>query len=116
MTKSEQLAHRLKEGIAHTNYNDQLEGVDWKTATTKFQSLNTLALLAQHVHCYIKGIMGVFEMGKLEIRDQYSFDFPPIGSQQDWQVFLDKFWGDTKQLAGYIEKMPDDKWNQDFVD
>ncbi|MEZ4782420.1 MAG: DUF1572 domain-containing protein, partial [Flavobacteriaceae bacterium] len=62
MNKSEQLANRLREvilngtWIANTNFKKQLESLDWKIATKKFQSLNTISVLAQHIHYYIDGI------------------------------------------------------------
>ncbi|MEZ4928571.1 MAG: hypothetical protein R2777_00960 [Chitinophagales bacterium] len=81
MNKSEQLANRLREvilngtWIANTNFKKQLESLDWKIATKKFQSLNTISVLAQHIHYYIDGIKNVFINRKLEISDKYSFDF-----------------------------------------
>lgn len=122
MKNTQQLANRLKEVIlngtwvANTNYKDQLENLDWKIATTTFESLNTIAILAQHIHYYINGIKNVFKGGNLEIRDKYSFDFPPIKSQDKWEVFLTTFWNDTENLAGLIAQMPEEKLDQNFVD
>lgn len=122
MKKAEELANRLREvildgtWIANTNFKNQLENLDWKVATTQVQSLNTIAILAQHIHYYINGIKNLYQTGKLEIRDQFSFDFPPIESEGQWKTFLKKFWNDTEQLAGFIEKMSDEELDQDFVD
>lgn len=79
-----ELARRFKEVIlngtfiANTNYRDQLEGLDWKLATKQFGDLNSIAILAQHIHYYIKGVKDAFSAGTLTIRDKYSFDFPSI--------------------------------------
>lgn len=122
MRKTEQLADRLRDvtlggtWIANTNCKDQLDNLDWKIANTKFQSINTISILAQHIHYYINGIKNAFEGGYLEIKDKYSFNFPPIESQNEWKSFLNKFWNDTEKLADLIEKMPDEKLNQSFVD
>lgn len=122
MIKSEQLANRLREvilngtWIANTNFKNQIENLDWEIATRKVEPLNTISILAQHIHYYIVGIKNVFDTGKLEIRDKYSFDFPPIESQTQWEAFLNKFWSDTEQLAELIEKMPEEQLNDDFVD
>ncbi len=122
MKSTHQLAIRCKAiilngtWVANTNYKDQLDNLDWKIATTKFQSLNTISILAQHIHYYVYGIKTVFEGGNLEIRDKYSFHFPPIVSQNEWNSFLIKFWNDTENLASLIEQMPEEKLNQDFVD
>ena len=122
MTKSEQLANRLREvilngtWIANTNYKDQLENLDWKLATKKIQSLNTIAALAQHVHYYVSGINNVFINGTLDIRDKFSFDFPPITSQTQWETFQNEFWCDAEELSQYIEKLKDEQLNENFID
>lgn len=122
MTKSKQLANRFREvilngtWIANTNFKDQLDNLDWKIAIKKFESLNTISVLAQHVHYYIGGIKNLFTNGTLEIRDKYSFDFSPIKSQSEWESFLKIFWSDTENLAELIEQMPDEQLNENFVD
>ena len=122
MNKTEQLANRFREiilngtWIANTNYKDQLENLDFEIAISKFESLNTISVLAQHVHYYVNGIKNVFNGGNLEIRDKYSFDFPQIKSQNEWKGFLTKFWEDSENLAELIEQLPDEKLNQSFVD
>ncbi len=122
MRKTEELANRLREvvlngtWISNTNFKDQLEGLDWKIATSEFDTVNTISLLAQHIHYYIKGVSNVFVRGKLEIRDKYSFDFPLIESQEDWNRFLKLFWKDTEFLANCIEQMEEDQLKTAFVD
>ena len=122
MKKTEQLASRLREVIlsgtwvANTNFKDQLEHLDWEIATRKAGSLNTISLLAQHVHYYINGVSIVFKGEGLEIRDKYSFDFPPIESQEQWEAFLTKFWDDTEKLAQSIEQIPVEQLTENFVD
>jgi uncharacterized damage-inducible protein DinB len=122
MKKSYQLAKRFREvilngtWIANTNYKDQLSNLDWQRAVAQLGSLNSIAVLAQHIHYYINGINNVFQGGTLDIRDKYSFDFAPIQSQQEWDVFLTKFWNDAEAFAQWIEKMPDEMLNQAFVD
>lgn len=122
MNSTQQLANRLREvilngtWIANTNYKHQLEGLDWTVAVAKVKSLNTIAVLAQHIHYYIAGVKHAFESGTLEIRDQYSFDFPPIESQEQWNAFLNRFWTDTEGLIELIEKLPNSKLDQIFID
>ena len=122
MKKTEQLANRFREiilngtWIANTNYKDQLENLDWEIAITKFDSLNTISVLAQHVHYYVNGLKNVFNEGNLEIRDKYSFDFPAIKSQNEWKGFLTEFWKDAENLAELIEQLPSKKLNQSFVE
>lgn len=122
MNKTKQIANRLREvilngtWIADTNYKDLLEDLDFKIAAEKFQSLNTISALAQHIHYYINGIKNVFVNGKLEIKDIYSFEFPPIESENEWKKFLNKFWNDTEKLAILIEKISEEKLEQTFAE
>lgn len=122
MKKTAELANRFRElflngtWIANTNYKDQLENLDWEMAISKFESMNSISVLAQHVHYYVNGIKNVFKGGNLEIRDRYSFEFPAIESQSQWNAFLSKFWNDSENLAELIGKLPDEKLNQSFVD
>lgn len=122
MNSQIQLANRFREvilngtWIANTNFKNEPEHLDWKTATARFQNLNTISVLAQHIHYYIHGIKQFFLSGKLEIRDRYSFDFPEITSQKEWDNFLTEFWKDSTEFASLIEQMPEEKLNEDFVD
>lgn len=122
MSTTSQLAKRFREvlldglWIANTNFKNQLSDVTWEQATTKVASLNTIAMLTFHIDYYIAGLVNVFEGGDLEIRDQYSFDLPPIESQEHWEELLQKFWDDTENFASLLEQMPDSKMNEVFVD
>ena len=72
--------------------------------------------MAQHIHYYISGVKNVLKGGTLDIKDKYSFDFPPIQSQGEWEIFLSKFWKDSEEFAFLVEQMPDEKLNEVFVD
>ena len=122
MSQPTQMANRFREvilngtWIANTNFKHQLSDLDWKIATTQINDLNTIAVLAQHIHYYIAGIKNVFKGGTLDIRDQFSFDFAPIESQQQWETFLSKFWNDSEAFASLIEQMSEEKLDEAFVD
>lgn len=122
MTNSKHLANRLRDvilsgtWIANTNVKDQLEHLDWTIATQKIDTLHTISELAQHLHYYLNGIKEAIAHGKLEIRDAYSFDFPPMASQEQWEAFQNRFWKDTEQLAQLVEKMTDAELALPFVD
>jgi len=102
--------------VANTNYKHQLEHSNWEMATTPFKSLNTIAVLAQHIHYYINGINAVFKGGTLDIKDKFSFDFAPIESQAQWEAFLQKFWDDSEAFASWIEKMQEEQLKHVFTD
>ncbi|KAF2341544.1 DUF1572 family protein [Flavobacterium tistrianum] len=122
MKSTAEIANRFREvilngtWIANTNFKDQLENLDWKIAVSPIQNLNTIASLAQHVHYYINGINQVFNGGTLDIKDKFSFDFPPIHSQEQWNNFLTKFWNDAEVFASFVERLPDEKLDDVFVD
>jgi uncharacterized damage-inducible protein DinB len=122
MKNAQQLSGRFREimlngtWVANTNFKHQLENLDWKIATTELPSLNTIAALAQHIHYYINGINAVFKGGTLDIRDKFSFDFPAIESQQEWEAFLSRFWNDSETFANLVEQMPDEQLQQPFTD
>ncbi|SDL83048.1 DUF1572 domain-containing protein [Chryseobacterium taihuense] len=122
MSTTLQLAKRFREvildgkWIANTNFKDQLSDISWEQATTKIGSLNTIAMLTFHIDYYIAGLINVFEGGNLEIRDKYSFDLPPIENEEHWENLKNKFWNDAERFADLLEKMPDSKMNEGFVD
>ncbi|WP_347220184.1 DUF1572 domain-containing protein [Chryseobacterium sp.] len=122
MNSALQLAKRFREvlldglWIANTNFKDQLSDVTWKQAVTKVGSLNTIAMLTFHIDYYIAGIIPVFEGGQLTIKDKYSFDLPPIESQEQWDALLNKLWSDSETFAVLLEKMPDSKLDEVFAD
>jgi hypothetical protein len=122
MRTTDEIAKRFREVIlngtwvANTNYKHQLTDLNWEIATTKFNSLNTIAVLAQHIQYYINGVKNVFKGGSLDIKDKYSFDFPPIQSQNEWENFLTKFFNEAEEFASLIERMPEERLKEVFVD
>lgn len=122
MSTSHSLANRFREVIlngtwvANTNFKSQLSDLRFEIATRKIDGLNSIALLAQHIHYYVVGVNNVLNGGKLEIRDKFSFDFPELNSQTEWDNFLNKFWLDSENFAQNIEKLNDDQILSTFVD
>jgi uncharacterized damage-inducible protein DinB len=122
MNISRALAERVREvilcgtWIANTNFKDQLEEVPLKQAMEKIEDLNSLAALTFHIHYYIKGILEVFEGMPLSIRDKYSFDLPPLQSEEHWEALKESLWNDAEILAQYIENFPEVNWAQAFCD
>lgn len=121
MENSIQIAIRSREvflngkWIANTNYRDLLSKVTWKQATNKIGSLNTIAVLTYHLNYYLSGILNVFKGGALEIRDKYSFDAPPIKSEEDWINLMNDMWANAEKFANYIELMSEEKLEEAFV-
>ncbi|AZA47640.1 DUF1572 domain-containing protein [Chryseobacterium carnipullorum] len=122
MSSALQLAKRFREvlldgfWIANTNFKDQLSDVTWEQAVTNVDSLNTIAMLTFHIHYYIAGVANVLEGGDLEIKDQFSFDLPPIESAEQWEVLLNRLWTDSEKFASLVEQFDDSKLDEVFVD
>lgn len=122
MKNTQLLANRFREVIldgtfiAYTNYKQELEDFSWEIAVKKVDNLNTIADLAQHIHYYISGVKQVLNGGSLDIKDQFSFEFPPIISPKQWADFLQKFWKDAEEFANLVEQMSDEKLQENFVD
>jgi len=121
MKKSDFIANRLREiflngyWIANTNYRDQLEKITWQQAIHQVENLNTIAAITYHINYYLAGILTVFNGGLLEIKDQYSFDLPPIHSEADWNKLASELFDNASVFAIAVEKMPDEKLNEIFV-
>jgi uncharacterized damage-inducible protein DinB len=122
MEKNNEISSRFREvllngkWIANTNYKDLLSDLSRKQATKKIGTLNTIAALVQHVNYYISGILNVFEGGNLEIRDKYSFDFPSIETNDDWENVLRLLFANAEKFAKHVEQMPDDQLEHIFED
>ncbi|MEM1322338.1 MAG: DinB family protein [Bacteroidota bacterium] len=101
--------------IARTNLKDQIGDLSWQQATTKVGSLNTIAALTFHINYYIAGLIHLFEGGELEIRDKFSFDAPPIQSQEDWEQLRDRTWREAERFAELVEQMSEEQLNSIFV-
>ncbi len=122
MSATKQIADRFREvilngkWIANTNFKEQVQDLDWQQATTQVGSLNTIALLTFHIDYYIAGIVNVLKGGSLDIRDRFSFDMPPIQSQEDWERLRDKLFSDAESFADLVEQLPDEQLDAPFVD
>ena len=122
MAKSSEVANRLREvllngkWIANTNFKEQILSVSWEQAIQKVGNLNTIALLTFHINYYLQGVLNVFNGGKLEIRDKYSFDLPQITSEAGWEKLVADFLNNSEKFADKVELMDDSTFNQPFVD
>jgi len=116
------IANRLREvlldghWIANTNFKEQILSVNWEQATQKIGNLNTIAALTFHINYYLNGLLHVFDGGKLEISDKYSFDVPQIQSEMDWQTLVNSFLNNSEKFVNQVEQMPNGLLDQPFVD
>jgi uncharacterized damage-inducible protein DinB len=121
MPLSIDLANRFREValngtfIANTNFKHQISDVTCEEANTKVHSLNTIAALTFHIGYYLGGVNQAFQGGPLDIRDQYSFDFIPPATDEEWNAMRQKFLESAELFAHLVEKMPDSLLSEPFV-
>lgn len=121
MILTEQIAKQFRDvhfggNWTASNLKENLAGVTWQQATTKVYSLNTIATLVYHMNYYVIVVIKVLQGEPLAGNDKYSFDHPPILSQEDWKNFLDKTWTDAKNFANLIEQFPERRLWEIFSD
>jgi uncharacterized damage-inducible protein DinB len=92
-----------------SNFKDNLADVTWNQATAQVQSFNTIATLVFHTGYYVSAVLKVFEGGPLEAHDKFSFDLPPVTSQEDWEELKRKTFDEAEKLATLIEQLPEAK-------
>ena len=98
------------------NYKDTLSGIDRQQAITKIGSLNTIATLVYHTNYYIIAVTKVLKGGSLDAHDKFSFDLPPIQSDEDWNKLLDNTWRDAENFANLIERLAEETLWEVFSD
>jgi uncharacterized damage-inducible protein DinB len=121
MQLSKQIAKHLREvyfggNWTASNLKESLADVTWQQATTKVYSINTIATLVYHMTYYIGGVIKVLHGGPLDISDKFSFEHPPINSQEDWEKMLDAVWADVEAFAVLIEQLPESRYWEDMLD
>ena len=121
MNLTEQIAKHLRQlhfggNWTSVNLRESLADVTWRQATKKVYSFNTIAILVYHTNYYISEVSKVLEGEPLTAKDKYSFDHPPIESQEDWEKLLDKTWTDAENFASLIERLPESKLWETFTD
>ena len=121
MNLSNQIAKHFRDVYSGGNYagvnlKDVLKNVDWKMATTKVDSFNTILALVYHIDYYVIAVSKVLQGEELNASDKFSFDHPQIQSAEDWNSFINKFWSDGENFAALVEQIDDDKFSEPFLD
>jgi len=98
------------------NLKDTLIGLTWEQATTKVDSLNTIAALVFHMNYYVTAVVNVLKGNRLDASDKYSYNLPVIKSQEDWMRLVHKVKADVDELIVLVEKMPESKLWETFED
>jgi hypothetical protein len=104
------------ENWTSVNLKETLADVSWQQATTQIYSFNTIAALVYHMNYFVTAVMKVLQGEALNAHDKYSFDLPPILSQEDWDKLLNKTWSNAGEIADLIEQLPESRLWEDFSD
>ncbi len=120
MQVAQQIAKHLREVFSGDNWTsvnmqETLDGVTWQAATTKFNDFNTIASLVFHINYYVTAALGVLKGAPLTAKDIYSFDHPPISTEEQWQQLLRETRAEAEHLASLIEQLPDAKLAETFA-
>lgn len=119
---SKYLANRFREvmlsgtWIANTNWQKELQDVNFDLAIKKIPNTNCIYDLTFHVLYYIKGINHFFDTDKLEIKDSLSFPSCTLQNEEEWQQLKADFIIQSKKLATSIEQLNESKLIEKFFD
>ena len=119
MSISQQLAKHLRDvhfggNWTCVNLKTVLADVTCQQATTQVYQLNTIATLVHHMYYYVGVVTRVLQGHPLEGKDELSFIYPPITSEEQWQALLNRIWADVETFASLVEQLPEDIWTQNF--
>lgn len=114
MNLSQQIAKQFRAIHFGGNWTDvnlktTLADITWQQASTKVYSFNTIAALVFHMNYFVSAVLKVLKGNSLDAHDKFSFDLPPIQSQEDWEKLLDKTWTEAEEFASLVEALPESK-------
>lgn len=97
------------------NVKDTLADVTLQQATTKIHDLNTIATLVFHINYYVYPVLKVLQNQPMVASDKFSFNLPPITSDEDWQKLVARVLAEAEELATQIEQLDDAKLQDVFA-
>ena len=98
------------------NFKDTLKDITWQQAIKKNEPFNTIVTLVYHCGYFVEVLNKVLEGGPLDGKDAYSFNHPPINSDEDWQQLLNNFFSNGEKAVRLIEQLSDEKLSDVFFD
>jgi hypothetical protein len=91
------------------NMKEHLADVTWRQATTRVQTLNTIALLVYHINYYVSELVKMLHGSPLDARDKLSFELPPVESESDWKRLVEKVFTNAESLERTIKELPESR-------
>jgi hypothetical protein len=96
------------------NLKETLQDVDWQQATNKVSGMNSIAVLVFHMGYYVREVLKVLRGAPLQAHDKYSFELPPLRSEEEWQRLVNETFEQASQFADAITAMPEGFLGADF--
>lgn len=121
MNASKELARQFREvafggNWTLTNLKDSLESLDWKTASTQLDDLNTIAQLVRHLSYFFKPVTKVLLGGPLIAKDKESWIALEIANEEEWNSFKEEILIDAENFAKALDAFPNEKLSEEFFD
>jgi|SRR5688572_7534473 len=121
MNTSTQLAMHIRQvhfggNWTVSNLKDNLAGISREQAVQKIHSFNSIAALVFHINYFTRAANDVLQGKPLQAHDKYSFDLPPINSQDEWEQLVNKTLSDAELFASLVEKLPESQLTENFTD
>jgi DinB superfamily len=121
MPLSHQIANHFRgmhsgDNYTGVNLHSLLVDVTLTDATNKIHSLNSIAALTYHINYYVSAVLKALQGGALDAHDKYSYDCPPLHTEEDWQQLKNKLFADAELFASLVEELPEQQWNEHFID
>jgi len=116
------LANRFREvilngtWIANTNWKKELLQTDFDEATTQVKNLNRICDLCFHIKYYISGINDFFRSGNLVIKDNLSFNCPPLHNESEWNALRSELFQEAEVFASFVEQLSEQQISSTFFD
>lgn len=112
MRLTEQMAKQFRDVYFGGNWTavslkENLKGISWRQATTKLHSFNTIAALLYHINFYVRAVGAVLQGESLNASDKYSFDHPPVLSEEEWVKMQADTWTDAEKFDRLIQQLPE---------
>lgn len=120
MNPNKEIARQLREAFIGKSWTavslkDVITDVSLEEALAEVYDFNTIARLFYHMGYYVTGVLFFLNHGRLEIRDKYAFDHPPLSSQRDWEELQAKTWADAEAMAQKIETLSPEQFEEILV-
>ena len=119
MNLPEQIAKHLRDVMnggnwTASNLKDTLQGITWQQANEKVNSFNSIASLVYHISYFVTAILDVIQGRPLSANDKFSFDHPPVNSEEDWEKMKGKLFAGAELLASFVEQQHENKMWENF--